>query len=88
MSFTSKTPAEIKQDEIEEYKSDLKRIQVAGILASDPDTAICVRIALGKDQYFDYWIEDNLNAIALFNSEEEIVRALMNEASAPSSDKH
>lgn len=66
-----------------EYKKDLETIQTSKRLIKDSNIAICIKIPLtynsttGQYIYLDYWIEDNKNALELFDKEEIAITNLL-----------
>jgi hypothetical protein len=66
--------------DISEYKSDLTKLKVAELLIHEPDTAICIRIALGNDQFFEYWIDKNTHLADCLEREETLIRGLLIDA--------
>lgn len=72
MSYTAKTPEEIKQEEIKEHESQVKICDAGIILSSDLDTAMAIKIALGGNNFFEIWVDDNSKIKELIQHERQL----------------
>lgn len=73
---------ESPERQIKEYTSDLKRVASALILAEESETAIAIKIALGGNNYLEYWVEDNQNVINCLLAERDSVQKLLDQVDA------
>lgn len=64
----------------EEYLRDLDQISAAKVLVSNPERAICIRVALGKGMFLDYWVENNKNVVECLDKEYEDVKKLIHDS--------
>jgi hypothetical protein len=63
-----------KCEDAEEIKQQLKRLKASLILLENDDkTACCFKIALGKDQFLEYFIDQNIHLVTLIKSEIEFL---------------
>ena len=53
--------------------TDLETIKNAKKHASDPDRAICIKIAVGGDMFITYWIDNNEHILECLEKEKILI---------------
>jgi len=65
------------KNDLEDFKNSLDLLEAAKIFVKNGDRAICVKIVLGNESSFDYWIENNNNLIPFIKAEEKTINELI-----------
>ncbi|MFZ2905312.1 MAG: hypothetical protein WAZ98_03815 [Cyclobacteriaceae bacterium] len=78
--YKPKTREQELNDDIKEFESFIKRCEAGLILASESDTAMAVKIALGGDNFFELWIDKNEHVKNVIQLEKEHAESNLSEA--------
>ena len=79
MSYHSDFMRDQKDDTIAELRRDLKMTNaMLALLENDDTTAIKISIALGNENYIEYWVDDNNNVVNLLAAERRLINNKLN----------
>lgn len=79
MSYHSDFMRDQKDDTIAELRRDLKMTNaMLALLENDDTTAIKISIALGNENYIEYWVDDNKNVVNLLAAERRLINNKLN----------
>lgn len=79
MSYHSDFMRDQKDDTIAELRRDLKMTNaMLALLENDDTTAIKISIALGNENYIEYWVDDNNNVVKLLAAERRLINNKLN----------
>lgn len=79
MSYHSDFMRDQKDDTIAELRRDLKMTNaMLALLENDDTTAIKISIALGNENYIEYWVDDNKNVVNLLKAERRLINNKLN----------
>lgn len=79
MSYHSDFMRDQKDDTIAQLRRDLKMTNaMLALLENDDTTAIKISIALGNENYIEYWVDDNKNVVNLLAAERRLINNKLN----------